>query len=826
MANGKSLAWMRRRWWVGAATLIALFIGIVAVSQPAEAQTALPACTVTQAGDGGTPVAVPCTRTIPGTGTVSAIWKSGGTKTLASDSPSVSGRVVTFTPSDRDADSEDDTGSAVYEIVVTENGVALNRYTITVTTYAAGQAPTTPAPTGPQPAVYKIEFVGDADGVVQPGTNVQLKVTRVDGENHKMRTDSVSVSGLMLRAVRRTYYPDNTHDVNGNAAGGTDTHDDDLTDARAKADVRTTTLDIGQVFDSSVVVFPNLLAFEGFPKFSSSNYSLDVVVQGTCFNTGRNGTGSGARCAAANKVLKDTGTTYISLEIVVPPGTTPGVYTVAVKGYRDKVGGTAVTETRTLTVGTPPSVGTVSFGLSSPRRAMPGETDATDGYLNDMTTREPSTIAVGGTTELTLSVLNASNKPAEANTVSSIVLTTTGGTLSTQSINGTAQTANCKTQNSAACEIDLKSLKDSGGALQEKIRVELKAPAVPGMATVSATVISGGTVHTPTPVQIKFSGAATSLSIGDAPSHVLGYNVGNDEAANYNAATNADSGVNARDQITFMLDATDASGSAVKVPTLNAMVKTSGGALVAQSKYETTQSGAMMEQLMLDIDAAMASALAAGTYTLEITSGTLKTSTTFMVVGAADEVDLTLDPMQATEIGQGVTASVMATDAGGNAVADGTMVTFGVSDLVGDDDAVAVLDDTTALTVAGKASTTLTVVGAGRAVVRATVSDDSTPERDVEVLVSTAGMPESTTPTAEAVGLRCLSALSGFATWSCGSGATASEVFGLVSGRGASAVHLWNGSAWIRYSVVDGTIVPGSGDFTVTENDILYISGS
>ena len=30
--------------------------------------------------------------------------------------------------------------------------------------------------------------------------------------------------------------------------------------------------------------------------------------------------------------------------------------------------------------------------------------------------------------------------------------------------------------------------------------------------------------------------------------------------------------------------------------------------------------------------------------------------------------------------------------------------------------------------------------------------------------------------------------------------------------------------SWVRYSVVDGTLVPGSSDFMVAENDILYIS--
>ena len=76
----------------------------------------------------------------------------------------------------------------------------------------------------------------------------------------------------------------------------------------------------------------------------------------------------------------------------------------------------------------------------------------------------------------------------------------------------------------------------------------------------------------------------------------------------------------------------------------------------------------------------------------------------------------------------------------------------------------------------------------------------------------------------EEASVSCLSSLSGFSTWSCGVETSASEIFGLVSGRGATAVHLWNGSAWVRYSVVDGTEVPGSSDFMVAENDILYIS--
>ncbi len=796
-------------------------LALAAVSQPAEAQTTLPACTVTQAGEGDDPAAVPCTRTIPATGTISAVWKSGKDSTLAADSPSVSGKVVTFTPSDRDADSDDDTGSAVYEIIATENGIVLARFTITVTTYAADQAPATTTTTTPS---LELVFVGEPDNAVTAGTDV---IVRYVSKNDAWPTRITVSGGLDFIGKRTAYWGDDT--IDRNADGTVNDKDHDVDD---KMDVRITrTASLGSnVLTSDELVFNSRIN----PNYGQSNAEQfilgEFLLRGRCVKE--------INVSRVNVPYCDEGVTagalhtgMYELELAVPDGTPAGDYVVKLYGQRSLKDPTPLTPvSKTLTVSpTANEVGAVSFGPSSPRKAMTGDTDTTpkDGYVDDATTAEPTTIMAGtGTTELSLSVLSASNQPSEASAVSSIVITTTGGTLSTEQIGPAGalvdQKAKCKSNGQAACELDLTSLKASGDPLPAKMRIQLKAPTTPGTATVTATVISGGTVHRPDPVQIRFSGPATSLSIGAAPSHVLGYNVGNDEAADYNAATKADTGMDARDQISFMLDATDASGSAVTVPTVSAMLKTSGGALVAQSKYETTQSGSMMNNLMLDIDAAMTSALAAGTYTLEITSGTLKASTTLMVVGAADEVDLTLDPVPATEIGQGVTASVMVTDADGNAVADGTMVTFGVSDLVGDDDAVAVLDDTSALTVAGKASTTLTVVGAGRAVVRATVSDDSTPARDVEVLISTAGAPAAAA--AETVGLDCLSAWTGFATWTCDVTSTASELFGLVSGRGATAVHLWNGTAWIRYSVVGGTLVPGSSDFAVSREDILYIS--
>ena len=119
----------------------------------------------------------------------------------------------------------------------------------------------------------------------------------------------------------------------------------------------------------------------------------------------------------------------------------------------------------------------------------------------------------------------------------------------------------------------------------------------------------------------------------------------------------------------------------------------------------------------------------------------------------------------------------------------------------------------------GTAAATFYVTGdSGKSIVLVRSGD-----KTARVTVAIEGEPAEAMPEEEA-SVSCLSNLAGFATWACGVESSASEIFDLVSGRGATALHLWNGSAWVRYSVVDGTMVPGSSDFMVAENDILYIS--
>ena len=631
--------------------------------------------------------------------------------------------------------------------------------TPTVTVRTAGTTPgTTPPPVDPaKRATLKLGFRGDSDGIVRPGQNVEL-------------TAMVSGSASQERLATAT---------------------------------------------ALTIQTLNLYAKQGA---SSSLVGSQV---------GERYTFPGGSTATLNQLL--AGGSY-ALEVSVPAGTPPGSYVVTAKA-KDGARDIAVAPL-TLTVSTTNvEVSSVRLGPSSPRRAQSGDTDAdADGYADDRSTRERTAIAAGGTTELTLEVLNASGKASEAGSVSSVTVFTTGGSLSSPAM--ASMRGACRTGGSTTCEVDYSALKASGDVLPSKIRVLLTAPATPGTAVVSATVVAGGEAHTGGPVTVTFTGPARSLSLSEAPGTVLGHDLRakadvEDNVPASGKLTNLDTGAAARDELKFTVAAADGSGNAVETPELTVSVQAkqveglAPGSLVSTNAYRAHQYGSGKATLLLDIDAARGSALALkpGEYTLTVSSGSLKAERTFIVVGGASSLELALTPAEATVAGEAVVAAAALQDADGNPVADGTSVTFMVSS--SGSAAVAVLDVTEAATKGGEASVSLTVVGPGRAVVRAkTASAAGGSLLKSAVLVSRVG--------GEADGggdpLACLSELNGFAVWTCAGGSTASEIFELVSSRGASAIHLWNGSIWVRYSMVDGAMVPGSRDFPVGRNDVLYIS--
>ena len=712
-------------------------------------------------------------------------------------------------------------GTATFKVAIVRSGVLSNVSThkITVTKYTAEEAPDTSA-ISPD---FKITFIGDSDNIVAAGSSVDLKV-----EETNATLTRITVSGglsFFQRTERRTYVADGPDD--GDAP-----------------DLSTSFSEFRNVIGTIVPTHQVHIA---------RNPGSGVIYEfatGTRVLQRKQPNNDGEIVAAEDNYLDQR-----TLELHVPVGTAPGEYTVTAIGTYNRDGRDHVlVKPAILTVGDTAEVETVSFGLSSPRRInltsyVPGAApavinpkavdkvgggtkgDMPDGYDDDVSTKERASISVGSanTTELTLSILNLSGKPSEADAITSIVISTTGGSLSANA--GSTETYRCDSvQRTRACEIDISSYADAGDPLPAKIRLLLNAPETPGTAEVTAVVVAGGEVFTPDAVTVTFYGPLDALDLGDASGTVLGYDVvGGEKDAGMDGESaedkgDADKGSDKRDQITFSVGAMDSNGNTIRTPDLTVKISDPDGVTVSPSKYEKAQTGALNNTLHIDVDTAATAALAAGTYTLEVSKGAKKASVEFDVVHTADGIEAEASEMNPSEIGDTVTVSVEVSS-DGTAVADGTPVTFRASDKTGDTDSILIATTTeTPMTKGGMAQVSYVTVGNGAAVVTATVADDTTPVNAVLVIQSTAGAPEPEAMPEEEASVSCLSELSGFATWSCGVEADASEIFDMVSGRGVTALHLWNGSTWVRYSVVEGTMVPGSSDFMVTESDILYIS--
>ena len=333
----------------------------------------------------------------------------------------------------------------------------------------------------------------------------------------------------------------------------------------------------------------------------------------------------------------------------------------------------------------------------------------------------------------------------------------------------------------------------------------------PGTVNVFAQLTGDdGAAQTET-LELVFTGAGATLALGDSP----------------NVAPKSDTNSGLTE---FTVGALDSGGNDAAVGTLSFSVTDADGKAVSQSNVKVTKSTVGQSTPDKDSDDSdhltaglveIGSKATPGDYTVEakiVGVDDSEATTTVTVVGAAGDVSVESSASSSDAIGDVITVTATVNDEDGNAVADGTAVDFDVSTSTG----LAGIGkghgaNDTIPTKGGVASVKYAVVGAGTSVISASAGGAT----GVVVVVSTAGTAAAAD---EAVSLDCLSATNGFATYTCDMDSSASELFGLVSGRGATAVHLWNGSDWVRYSVVDGAMVPGSSDFTVTDNDILYIS--
>ncbi len=510
--------------------------------------------------------------------------------------------------------------------------------------------------------------------------------------------------------------------------------------------------------------------------------------------------------------MDDASVGTVSFAVIVPVGTTPGSYTVSamVTGAFDYDGDPVTNKVASKAF----TVGDAGTGLASATLSLGNRVDDDPATVTDEARAESgSDVADGPFTEaneaginLVATASNSLGNKSNTGDVNEITVIAPGGTVT---VTGEVDPDNAPNRYMGD---GTNSAELGGSAAADKVKVGQtiglnvqKADRKPGTVDVYVILTGSGAAISET-ITLSFTGDASSLSIGDASGTL------------HNQVTDADG--DDRDKITFALSANDAGGSDAGVPKGTVRVFDPSGVRVGTDVIKTTQgpnaAGAPNALITLETLKAAPSSVKAGEYTVKLSAGEHSAEQTFTVAGKADAISLETESSTDTvELGSliTITADVSSGDA---PVAEKTLVTFtpaGALKLA----YVGVGDKAQARTQSGMASVQFVVSeGSGLASVIVTAGNAS-----ATTSISTAAEDAMAD---EEASVACLSNLAGFATWACGVESSASEIFGLVSGRGATALHLWNGSAWVRYSVVDGTMVPGSSDFMVAENDILYIS--
>ena len=526
-----------------------------------------------------------------------------------------------------------------------------------------------------------------------------------------------------------------------------------------------------------------------------------------------------------------TGGSYEAM-IAIPAGTTEREYTISARITYDHDGdgvdvasgstaAKALTPSTTFEVSSPgmnAATATLSLGNAHDEDPL---TSASDVVAEDGV--EP---AIGGDVWLKVETSNSLGNKANGDQLSTLTVIAPGATLDVHKSTASGTPADADTtaaglQKLTGDNVDggTNSISITGDDVGQTMFVRVGkhgAPAKPGTVTVYAIVIGNDGAARTNDLDVVFTGTASVVVLGDDVS------VGK-PAEGKQAMTEISLGAN------------DAGGSDATIGTIVYKVSDADGKPVSLSKVkaETSTKGSSTEKLTDDnknvkvVLVTVDDTADPGVYTVEASLTGVDDSSdtaTVTVSGAAASVDLSASSDTSDTIGDIITVTATVTDEDGQNIADGQLVTFDVSG----DGLVQIGSDAStgsdgmagfqAKTKSGSASALFTVTGEGTAVVSAVIGSQTA----VSVIVSTAGSSEAMAD--EEASVACLSNLAGFSTWSCGVETSASEIFGFVSARGATAIHLWNGSAWVRYSVVDGTMVPGSSDFMVAENDILYIS--
>ena len=517
-------------------------------------------------------------------------------------------------------------------------------------------------------------------------------------------------------------------------------------------------------------------------------------------------------------------------EIIVPAGTSAGEYTISAQTVShdhdgDSGDGTGGTTANRKISASPLTftVGDAGVNAASATLTLGNENPDLPGTEANEAKPESGTTGAGGDIWLVLQVKNTSGAKANAAGLNTVTIIAPGaglaayqpdaaGNPSTTSITGTHVTGGVNSlsvgETAATGDADV-----VGNTMFIKV-TKAGSPPKPGSVVAYALVIGTDGAPRSEDVPLTFSGSSSTLELGDAKALAAG---GKTE---------------------FSVKAMDDGGNAAGISQLSIVVKDSDGKAVPSAKLKAEKStvGASTDTKADDNANAVAvlvtagsgaSAPAPGTYTVDVSLPSVansKVSASVVVTGEAATIVASSDntnPM----VGDFVEVEAQVSDADGHPVADGVVVRFtaaGTATVV----AVNAISDSNSTATDAKTkdgvAKALFYVSRGSGVTSILVTTRDT-DADPDKVSLTIGSEEEAMPEEEA-SVACLSTLSGFSTWSCGVDSSASEIFGLLIDRGKTALHLWNGSAWVRYSVVEGTMVPGSSDFMVTKSDILYIS--
>ena len=556
----------------------------------------------------------------------------------------------------------------------------------------------------------------------------------------------------------------------------------------------------------------NIISGHGRAYTFSLNSMTDTEWQGTAARLGPltmpcTTSGSGD----SRKWNCDLNTTGVDARIVIVAGTSDGTqFTIGKHGMlingHDPGG-----DPLTVTVGRLAPVDNIQF---------------------DPVSGQQTSVETGATVNLRLSI-RGRNQPAAPQVIQGVSINATGGQLSsTAGVEGSGCSG-------LFCQLDISKLHSTGNnvILTNSIPVTWVAPSRTGSYTITATVTPAadhsGPTLTPNTVTITVTGAAANLSL-KAPTRPLFHRPTSD---------------NDLDIGRFEVTATDSEDRSVVPPdTISSWTVVVGGSeRSVKSQFDLTREperGRANNKVYLKLEVKGAE-LSPGSYQLRVTLGRrAEGRRTFTVVGGPDRLQLDDSGLRTT--GGRLTYEARVLDSNGNAVVDGTEVTF--EPVQTGNEVLAPNYKRTATTSNGRASLTYNVVGTGSAVMKACAGDgDICDVKNFSVggFVPPVGggggsgggfippiIPPTTTtpptittpppPPPAAVTFLTSRSPNTQAVWEGRGSVRASEL--LDDLPAVSALFMWNDERWLPYGRVGTLIIPGSIDFVAVNGRVIWLA--